>query len=302
MASTPSLFDIPNRPQPARRRHAGTALPPRQRGPWASLERVFVVALVSLGTPAELEAEHLAQALGLTRFEARQRLAGTPPLILLRTKDAQRAKSLGAAMLSRGHQVVGLDLAQLPPADAQVRVRDFRLEPDALVSVAPNGAEQRLPWADVLGLVHAAHARSDQSVEVTRERKFSVGRAVMSQGLLVTKAVATERTTASTEREPVVYVFHRGAAPWLLTESHLRYAGLGSALRPTRLENFAALLQAVRTAAPGAPYDARLLEHRAALSKERADFRGQQRTSDNTETVDLLARVVLQVLLRGPRP
>lgn len=260
---------------------------------------MYVVALVSLATPVDAEAEHVARALGLTVYEARQRLTGALPLILLRTPDAAKAQALGAALVGRGHDVVGVDLSQLPPADAHVWVRDFRLEPDALVNVAPDGAEQRLPWADVTCLVRAVHARAGQSVEVTHERKFSLGRALLTQGLLMTKDVATASTSASGERDGVLYVFHRGAAPWVFAESRLRYSGLGAALLPTRLENFAALLRALRAAAPGAPYDERLLQRRAAPSKERSDFLGRSSASDDTETVELLARVVA-LALRPP--
>lgn len=257
---------------------------------------MFVVALLSLSTSAEAETAALAADLGLTAYETGQLVRGALPSVLLRTPDGARAEALAAAIRKRGQGALACDLASVAGAAAMHLVRGFRLEPEALVSESPNGTSERLPWNEVSCLVKAAHHVSAQSVEVSHERKFALGRAVMTQGLVMTKDHVKEAVSAVAQREPVLYLFRQNGSPWLLAESQGRYGGLGPLVRPTRLENFNTLLRLVRERLPGVPWDERLVSVRARAETMSSDFRGHQTHTSNASSTDLFAHLVARSL------
>jgi hypothetical protein len=130
------------------------------------------------------------------------------------------------------------------------------------------------------------------SVESSKERKFSLGRAVMTQGLSISKTVTKETVTGGESREPVLYLFRKTGAPWLTSETRGRYEGLGADVRPARLENFNTLLRKLRERVPAVPFDERLVQVRAGGDKVQGDLVGAQRSASNASTVDLLAHLI----------
>lgn len=259
---------------------------------------MFVVALLSLHTSPDEEAVALAKDLGVTAYEAGQRVRGALPSVVFRDGDVEKAKAVARALHGRGHDVVLLDGAQVPASELLPRVKAFKLTDDALVAVGPTGVETTLRFADVAALVAAVHRGSDSQTEVTRERKFSLGRAVLTQGLSVSKTVEKASTREVEQREPVLYLFHRGGPAWLLSETGCRYEGLGPLVRPTRLENFHTLVKLMRERCPQAPYDERLVRVRQGGEKVTADFTGHASSMSTSAAVDLLAHVVASALVR----
>lgn len=254
---------------------------------------VDIVALIALRTPVEEEAPLLAAELGTTAYETALLLRAPSPVPLLRTDDRGRALDLLARLRARGHDVVACDASAVVSAEDMIQVRAFRIEADAFVvtSGAVGGAEERVPSGSVVALVRAVHRTRVEQIEKTAERKLSLGRAAMSGGLLLSKTVTTTRTQSSEEREQVLYLFRRGGAPLLVSQSRARYEGLGSAMRPAQLENFASLLRLLRERFPGAPYDERLLAPRPQQDRVRAGAGGQLSVS-SSDGVDLLAHLV----------
>jgi hypothetical protein len=255
---------------------------------------MFVVALVSLSTSAEAETAALAADLQITAYEAGQLVRAMLPSVVLRTPDGARAEALAASIRKRGQRALACDLAQVIGSDAMHTVRGFKLETDALVSESQNGTSERLPWADVRCAVKAVHHLSAQSVEVTRERKFDLGRAVITQGLSVTKVTSKESVVAVAQREPVLYLFRKSGLPWLLAESQGRYGDLGPLVRPTRQENFTTLLRLIRERLAQVPWDERLVNLKPRADKMSSDFGGQQTRTSNATSADLFAHVVAQ--------
>lgn len=253
---------------------------------------MFVVALLSLSTSADAETIALAAELGLTPYEAGQLVRGALPSVVLRTADGAKAEAIATAMRKRGQTAMACDLAQVLASEAMHTLRGFRLEADALVSEHQNGTEERLPWSEVRCAVKAVHHVSAQSVQVTHERKFDLGRAVLTQGLMVTKNSVREAATQVAQREPVLYLFRSGGTPWLLAESQGRYGGLGALVRPTRLENFNTLLRLIRERVPRVPWDERLVSLRPRAETMSSDFRGHQTGTSTASSVDLFAHLI----------
>ena len=259
------------------------------------------MALVSLATSVEAEAPLLAAELGATPYETALLLRTPSPVPLLRTDDRARALALLGNLRARGHDVVACDAAAVISAEAMVNVRTFRFELDHLAVRPADGAEQRVAWGDIVSLVRAIHRRRTEQVEKTEERKFSLGRAALSGGVLVSKTITKAKVQSTEEREQVLYVFRHGGMPLLVSQSRTRYDGLGADLRPVQIENFNTLVRALRERAPDAPYDERLLGPRPGLDRIRAGAGGSS-SSSSSDGIDLLAHLIALAVVRAPRP
>jgi hypothetical protein len=246
---------------------------------------VFIVALSTLGRPIEGEIPLFAAELGTTPYEAGLVLRAPLPMVVARTEDKARALAVASRLRERGHEVVALDSASVVESDAMTPLRLFRFDAAALVAIGQNGAEAHAPYAEIVAIVRAMHVKRSESVSKEKKTEISVGRAVLTGGLLATKTVEKETTRRTEDREPVVYVFRRDGEPWLLRAGHARYDGLGADLKPTVLENLATFVRLLRARAPGAVVDERLLAVKNA----------------DPFTLDVLASVVaVCVARRGP--
>lgn len=257
---------------------------------------MFVVALLSLSTSADAETAGLAKDLGVTPYEAGQLVRGALPTVVFKSSDGARAEAIAAAMRKRGQGALACEVDQVISSEAMHVLRGFKLAPDALVSESQNGTSERLPWSDVRCAVKAVHHVTGQSVQVSHERKFDLGRAVLTQGLVMTKGTTKESASSVAQREPVLYLFRRSGPPWLLTESQGRYGDLGPLVRPTRQENFTTLLRLIRERVPQVPWDERMVSLRSRADTVSSDLRGHQTTSSNASSTDLLAHVLAQSL------
>ncbi|MBW2522699.1 MAG: hypothetical protein JRI23_00925 [Deltaproteobacteria bacterium] len=220
---------------------------------------MYVVAITRWGRPLEQEVAALAPLLGMVPYDLKLRLAGPLPVVFAREAEADGARRHLAALRDRGHGAVACDLGRVPCSAEMASPRRYGFEPAAFVGSDPAWGERRMPYADMVGLIHASAATIEQQSSVTKKRKFSLGRAALTGGLAMRKTVTTERRATSEQREQVLYVIRKDASdPWLLQEGRLRHQGLGDRVRPTSAENFATLIEVLRERAPAALYDDRL--------------------------------------------
>ncbi len=220
---------------------------------------MFIVAILELtGPPSDLA--RLANDLGTTLYELKLTLGAGFPAVVLATVDATLAASALKTVEAHGHVAELCDRRNITASDAMTALRDFELEPDALLADASG---ERLPYDDMLALLRASHRTTTVRTEDVKERKFRPGMAIATGGLVLTKTTTREVTSRSETRQQVLYLFRRsGAPPMILRERTARYRGLGADLRPTSLENFATTVRHLRQRAPGAFYDERLMSGR----------------------------------------
>jgi hypothetical protein len=220
---------------------------------------VFVVAILELtGRPDGLP--RLATELGTTLYELKLTLGAGLPAVVLATVDAALAEHALQTIEAHGYEAELCDRRTIWASDRMTEVREFRLEPDALVASASG---ERLPYDDMLALLRASHRTATTTTESVKDRKFRPGMAIATGGLVLSKTTTREVTTRRETREQVLYLFRRsGDAPMILRERTARYAGLGADLRPTSLENFATTVKHLRERAPRAFYDERLMSGR----------------------------------------
>jgi hypothetical protein len=208
------------------------------------------------------------------------------------------ALELLGRLRARGHGAIAFDAAAVVASASMVSMRHFRL--DARGLTLDDQPALALPFDDVAALVLASHRTRSEVSTVTRENRLSMGRALLTSGLSVTKSVEKEVRSVTDEREHVLYVFRRsGQTPWLLREHGTVWSGHGRPLAPSEGENFRLAVASLREHAPGAAYDDRLVSRRAP---ERAAVSGTGSTStvktSSDGAVDLLAHVMALWLAR----
>jgi hypothetical protein len=210
-----------------------------------------IVAVTALATPVEAEAKALAADLGTIAYEERLKLTAGLPAIVLATTDAAAAQALLAKLRARGHRALLCRASDVVPASAMVSLRRFALDDEGLAS-----GDAHLPWDDISALVRARHLRSTTTTETVKEKKFDLGRAVMTGGLVMRKAQSREVVTRTEDTEQVLYLFRTsGETPWLLREHETHYGALGAALAPTATRNFTIAVDTFRARAPQARFD-----------------------------------------------
>lgn len=234
-----------------------------------------VIALMELAGDADAAVGALARDLGTTAYELKLTLGAGFPAVVLCSVDEARAMSVEDTLRARGHRVVSCNRRDVVASAAMTALRDFELRPGGIAATAED--VELLPYADVAALLRASHRAVTETTTEVKERKFRPGMALATGGLVISKTTTKEVTSRTEEREQVLYLFRRsGAPPWILRERGARYGGLGAELGRTALENFATMVKKLRSLAPGAFYDERLVSARAirgvAVGADAADL------------------------------
>lgn len=222
---------------------------------------LILVALAELATDLESEVAPLAADLGVAPYEARLLLSGERPKVLLRTTDEARARDLLGKLRARRHGVFACDAAAIVATDDMVRPGAFTVGD---VALRAEGGEE-LPYVDLLGVLRAVRPHVTTTTKTVKETKLSLGRAVLTGGLLSTKKGEKEVTERVEEREQLVYLLRRsGATAWSVRARTASFTGLGADMAPSFAQNLLKLVAELRRRAPDAAYDERLLRFHAS--------------------------------------
>ena len=256
-----------------------------------------VVAITALGRSIEEEAQSLAADLGLTAYETGVMLRGAMPIIVYRSDDRARALAVLERLRGRGHQAVAVDTSAIVASEQMFHPKRFVFEGADMVADG-GGTSLRLIGGSTFAFVRAMHATRVEDTVTTSSRQFSMSRAALSGGLLMTKTKSSESVRVTQEREAVLYAFRNDGEPWLFRASALRYDGLGPRMQRSKVENFEVLLEVLRESSPQAPYDARLLAVRA-VANTIVTTSSNHLSASSSGTMDLLAHIVAAALRRG---
>ena len=184
-------------------------------------KEVYIVAIDNLGEDREGIARALSEALETTFYDAlvRVRVPGKGPLIVAAYKEKntalERAEKLGAAgfrTLVLGHDEVETD-------EMRIIIRKFFFGDSELEVEARTGNTVRIEYALIDMIIRGTRIVQNTETETVKDRKFDVGRTILSGGL----------------------------------------DSLGPALQLTRAANFAFVLAELRRRCPRAVYDDRLV-------------------------------------------
>jgi len=215
-----------------------------------------LVAIRHPGADSAATAPRLADALGITLYDARRRLLGVGPRLVASFADAGMAVQTVGVLEDAGFAAVIVPLGR---ADEPLLAHGFAFEADALRVVQRSGADVVLGFDRMRLFVRGTRIVSEMHTEVARERRFSAGRALLSGGLVMTKTVTTTRAEAVEKREGFLLACTDGGPDVLFLETELVYDGFGPERQSTRVANFVHLVSLLRQAAPSARFDDCLL-------------------------------------------
>ncbi|HEX4381928.1 MAG TPA: hypothetical protein VH083_03225 [Myxococcales bacterium] len=262
-----------------------------------------LVALVSAAKDPEEAVKVLTEAAGSTAAEARMRLAPEPPALLARLDDAL-ADELVSKLRKAGLAALAVD-ARVPSDADRFQTRKFALEKESLKLEARSGETLELPWGEVALILRAQRARRSETDKTETSKKFSIGSAVLTGGLKVTKTSSSVVRSAEEQAEQLLLIYLRDGRSASLAETNLDFTGLG-ALQPSRTANMLELANRLRSRAKAARYDDRLVR----LGRRSLPFGGmkEQRLTtaksttlhtDTAGTVDILADLLWQAQKAG---
>lgn len=266
-----------------------------------------LVAVVRPAPNAEEAARAVAAATGLTLAEARMRLSPEPPALLARLEDG-RAAALVAALRGAGLGAVAVDV-RCPTDRDRVLARGFAVD-DAGLTLTPRAGEPVvLGWAEVTAILRGMRASRSEVERTETSKRLSVGTAIATGGLKLTRTSTRQVRAAEETTEQVILVYARGGRAATLAEGQLEFSCLGAGMQPSSAGNMAELARRLRARAPGAFYDERLLRlgRRPLPFLSAGESRSQTAAAVTTRTdtsgaLDVLAEVIRQALVEGLLP
>lgn len=229
---------------------------------------MHIVAIHRLGQDRETRAAALASALGITMYEALSRLRspGNGPFTIGIFADQQRAMQIEEKLRSSGFSAVVLTEAEIIAERSPLIVRKFELGGNDLSLTAETGQSLSIFFQNIRLILRGIGIVRGTTTETVNTRSLSLGRAVMSSGLMMTKTTKTVQEVATEEREAFFNLYAEGTQVLVFRENALLYDSLGPALKPSRALNFTHLIAELRRLAPHAQYDERLLTRPAQVA------------------------------------
>jgi hypothetical protein len=230
---------------------------------------MHVVAINNLNGDKQNLAAALAAVLKVTVFEALSRLRapGSGPFIVGMFAEQAQAAGLAAQLESGGFGAVVLSADKIEAEAAQWSIRRFGFNDQDLHVESVDGGSRTLACQDIDLILRGTGISSSTSTETMKKRTLSLGSAVLSGGLKMTKTTKTTREVTKEEREGFFILYYAGDGhPLAFRENSLVYDALGTARGLSRAANFVQLAAEMRRRCPAAWYDERLLNKAGAAA------------------------------------
>lgn len=269
-----------------------------------------LVAIVHPPPRPDEAARALADAAGVTLAEARMRLAPEPPALLARLAPDE-ADALVSALRKAGLAALAVE-ARCPTDKDRTVARSIAFDGAGITFTPRFGDPLAVEWTGVTAVLRGVRASRSEVERTEKSRSFSVGTAVMTGGLKVTRTSTKTVRSAAEATEQVILVYASGGRAATLAETQLDFSCLGAGMQPSATGNMVELARLLRERARGAFYDERLVR----LGRRPLPFLagGESRTqtatmsathTDTSGTLDTLAEVLrqalAQALIRGSR-
>ncbi|HEY6873939.1 MAG TPA: hypothetical protein VI298_14535 [Geobacteraceae bacterium] len=201
----------------------------------------------------------VAAALGVTVFEARQRMIGGGPAVVASFADPHQAGALAAKLNRSGVATLVVDVAEVRSGAGRINVRRFELGGASLRIEAGDGEPEGIPYGEIDLLLPGIGISGHTETTTVTERTFSLGRTIFSGGIPLTKKVERQQEVTTEQRTRLLFLYAGRRPQVVFSQSGMTYDGLGSAMKMSQELNFAYLAGELRRLSPGAAYDDRLL-------------------------------------------
>jgi len=220
-----------------------------------------VVAVYHWGEAAEERSKALAEALGQTVYEARSRLlvpAGGPSVVTV-LPERGKAEGIAERLRENGFETVVVGEEEIESDPTRFLVRRFAFTESSLDAENRQGQSIMVPYGDIKLILYGSAVTAHMEKKVVKGRKFSVGKAIMTQGLMMTKGTKREVRTEEQTRERFLHLYAPNRPTIILRENGLQYDSLGKDLQASRAANFNHVVSELKRQSPGAVFDDRLL-------------------------------------------
>jgi len=203
--------------------------------------------------------------LGGSAYEVKLRLAAASggPAVLALSRRRQEVDSWVVELRALGLIAMRVDRARLL-LRKRIEVRDWRLAGGALTVLDPVGAKTEIRLDGLEGGVQALELERAVERRVTSGRKLSLGRAIATGGLILTKKATREQIFHHVDPLHRLVLYPMGDLALIsMAEETVRYTGLPHPLAPSRGANFVRMVALIRSQLPSnAFFDEELLDHR----------------------------------------
>jgi hypothetical protein len=203
-------------------------------------------------------AQALSSALGITAFEARQRISGEGPAVVANFADPGQAQALAKRLNQGGLATLVVAAAEDRGKGGSFIVRRFELTETALRIEQADRQQAEIPYREIDLLLAASSIVEYSEKKTITGRKFSLGKTIMAGGIPMSKRVERQEEVTAEERGKVLYLFAGSRQPIVFIQDGMIYDGLGKAMQLTREQNFGYLIGELRRRCPKAVYDDRL--------------------------------------------
>lgn len=251
---------------------------------------MFVVAIYGWRDETAEMVQALAGALGITAFEARQRLVGGGPSVVASFADQQQASELAEKVNRSGIKTLLVDAAPVRLRDCFFIVRRFEFAERGLKIETGIGQQETLPYPEIELFITGTSVIGYSETKTVVEKKFSLGKTLLSGGIPMTKKVERQEEISSEESEQLLYLYSHNRPAAIFSLNSLNYDGFGAEMQLSRNLNFAHLISQLRRHAPGALFDERLLSR---TSQTRLLGSVQGRAASLDLGAEILARCLL---------
>ncbi len=221
---------------------------------------MYLVAIHQWQQETTEVAEIVAAALNILVFEARQKVIGGEPVVIASFADQNQAEELAIKITDAGIPAWVIDTLKVRNNNLQQHVSRFELGAQTLQVETSTGESLEIDYKTIdLLLIAIGGVGQTETTNTTVERKFSLGKTLLSGGIPMTKKVKTTETLATEERDKTFWLYTRSGETLIFTCNAMNYTGLGEARQITHDLNFTYLLKELQRLAPQAHYNDQLL-------------------------------------------
>lgn len=225
--------------------------------------QVVVIHKWQVETPELVQS--LAASLGIMAYEMRQRMIGGGPAVVAGFADRQQARTLAAKLNQNGVATMIIDTDALRSIAGRFVVRRFELNERSLRIEAGDGQRAEIAYGRIDLLLAGTRILGQSETVTVTERKFSLGKTILSGGIPLTKKVERQEEVTTEERDNILCLYAGERPPVVFSQSGMAYDGLGAAMKLTRELNFSFLKSELRRLCPAAGFDDRLINRLAQV-------------------------------------
>ncbi len=240
-------------------------------------------------------AQMISRALGITVFEVQQRIICGCPTVLASFADPQQAFVSVKKLNQIGIATMVIDTTEVRSRTERIIVRHFELNESSLHIETSDRRSADIPYDKIDVLLPTTSTLTYSETRTTTERKFSLGKTILTGGILMSKKVKHQQETTTEKYKKVLYLYVRKRQqPVVFSQDGITYDGFGEAMKISLELNFAYLISELHRLSPGAAYDDRLL-------KRIGQVRLLGPTLNPETNIDLAVEILVRSLRSSPK-